>query len=107
VELSDIMCPARIRNFRACPTCGRRVEPIKTWALTSPLPDAKGRITITVMGSFECPNCGIRWRGVVSKLKIGGSGVEVNGRKLAVEPSKERAGEVIELDVDSILSEDL
>ena len=106
-ELNGIMCPAKKRDIKVCPTCGRKVEPVKTWTLTSPLPDAKGRITVTVMGSFECPNCGIRWRGVISKLKIGGSEVEVEGKKLPTEPSKrENSGEVIELDMNSILSED-
>jgi hypothetical protein len=34
-----------------CPNCGTKVDkPTKTWQLVSPLPDAYGRITITVMG---------------------------------------------------------
>ncbi len=92
-----------------CPVCGTRVEPTRTWNLVSPIPDSKGRITITVMGSFECPNCGRKWRGVVSKIKVGGSSVEVEagGAKKVLEGGEEarREGEIIELDVEEILSE--
>ncbi|UXD21433.1 Chromatin protein Cren7 [Ignicoccus pacificus DSM 13166] len=91
-----------------CPKCGTRVtEPVKTWQLVSPMPDSKGRVTITVMGSFQCPNCGHKWRGVVSKLKVGGGEVEMEvGKKKkkmesTTEPQKEE-GEVIELDIDEI-----
>ena len=35
----------------------------------SPLPDRDGNITITVMGSFECPNCGINVKGAIKKIK--------------------------------------
>jgi len=92
-----------------CPVCGTRVEPTRTWNLVSPIPDSKGRITITVMGSFECPNCGRKWRGVVSKIKVGGAGVEVEAggskKVLGGEGEVKREGEVIELDVEEILSE--
>jgi len=95
-----------------CPTCGVRVEkPEKTWQLVSPLPDAQGRITITVMGSFVCPN-GHKWRAVISKIRAGGSGVEVEGKKgtkkvvASSEEDKDRA-EVIELDLSDIDKVDL
>jgi len=99
-----------------CPKCGTRVsEPKKTWQLVSPLPDSKGRITVTVMGSFECPNCGYKWRGVVSKIKIGNDEVEVEARgkkkeikdevKRKSEVQEAREGEVIELDLDEIEKE--
>ena len=95
-----------------CPRCGTIVaEPEKTWQLTAPMPDRYGRITVTVMGIFVCPNCGYRWRGVVSKLKIGSGGVEVEsgkGKKVSLgEESKEsprREGTVIELSLEEILS---
>ena len=91
-----------------CPKCGTRTEPSKTWQLVSPFPDAKGRITITVMGSFVCPECGHRWRGVVSKIKVGGSEVEVEsgkGAKAEIKSEKEkeeRRGEIIEIDIDDL-----
>ncbi len=96
-----------------CPKCGTRVqEPKKTWQLVSPMPDSKGRITITVMGSFECPNCGHKWRGVVSKIKVGDEvEVEAGGKKKSLkgkgkkeEPRREE-GEIIELDIEEIEKE--
>lgn len=97
-------------DIRVCPTCGALVEkPEKTWHITSPLPDSEGRITITVMASFACPNCGTRWRGVLSKIKAGGEGVEVEGSqkasKMALPEKSKRPGEVIELDIDEILKD--
>ena len=94
-----------------CPTCGTRVEkPEKTWQLISPLPDAYGRITITVMGSFVCPN-GHKWKAVISKIKAGSSGVEIEGKKgtkkIEMEKKEEDRGEVIELDLSEIDKEDL
>lgn len=97
-----------------CPKCGTRVsEPKKTWQLVSPMPDSQGRITITIMGSFECPNCGHKWRAVISKIKVGGDEVEVEtkskkkklggGSKEQKRPPEE--GEVIELDLTDIEKE--
>ena len=45
------------------------VSPTKTWNLVSPLPDKKGRLTITIMGTYPCPHCGRRNISVVSKFK--------------------------------------
>jgi predicted RNA-binding Zn-ribbon protein involved in translation (DUF1610 family) len=91
-----------------CPRCGTRVDqPVKTWQLVSPIPDSKGRITITVMGSFVCPNCGYKWRAVISKIKVGSEEfeVEAGGKKAEIKSEKkeEKAqGEVIEIDLDEI-----
>ncbi len=85
-----------------CPRCGAEVgEPVKTWQLVSPFPDKKGRITITIMGVYQCPRCGYRWRAVVSKLKVGGGGVEV-GEKRIEEEEEERPAKVIEIDLDEL-----
>jgi len=99
------------KSANKCPRCGTVVtEPEKTWQLTAPMPDRYGRITVTVMGIFVCPNCGYRWRGVVSKLKIGSGGVEVEsgkGKKVSLGSEKEapkREGTVIELSLEEILS---
>jgi predicted RNA-binding Zn-ribbon protein involved in translation (DUF1610 family) len=97
------------RDPYICPRCGARAEkPVKTWQLISPFPDAKGRITITIMGVFECPQCGYRWRTVVSKIKAGGSSVEVEGAKgrKAIEEEEENRAYVIELDLDELDEED-
>ncbi len=93
----------RRRDPYACPVCGTRAEPKRTWQLVSPFPDAQGRVTVTVMGSFECPNCGHKWRTAISKIKVGASGVEVEsgGRRVTrQERPEERRGEVIEIDID-------
>ncbi len=104
--------PRRKRDPYVCPRCGTRVEqPVKTWQLVSPLPDSKGRVTITIMGSFVCPNCGYKWRAVISKIKVGGEEVELEtgGKKAEIKSSadkktEEKRGEgaVIEIDLDEI-----
>ncbi len=97
-----------------CPLCGTEVKnPEKTWQLVSPIPDAEGRVTITVMGSFRCPNCGHRWRTKVSVIKVGPSGeVEIGGRRRRKKSKEgkvkeERRGKVIEVDISKILEEEL
>ncbi|MGB9725823.1 MAG: chromatin protein Cren7 [Fervidicoccaceae archaeon] len=83
--------PKSSKKANICPVCGTEVSsPDKTWNLVSPIPDDKGRITITVMGSFTCPNCGHKWKGVVSKLKVGGSEVEVEagGERKSLKPAE-------------------
>jgi len=99
----------RRREPNICPRCGIRVDkPVKTWQLVSPLPDSKGRITITVMGIYECPNCGYRWRAVVSKIKVGGGGVEVEGAKgrREIKGEEENRAYTIELDLSDIDEEE-
>lgn len=92
-----------------CPKCGTIVQPSKTWQLVSPLPDSQGRITITIMGSYECPTCEYKWRGVVTKMKIG-EDVEIEGAKKSIKFSKEsakpRSGTIIELDLEELENEE-
>jgi DNA-directed RNA polymerase subunit RPC12/RpoP len=99
-----------------CPRCGTEVkEPVKTWQLVSPLPDSEGRITITVMGTFVCPNCGYRWRGKVSILKVGPDGTteilepgkrgKRKRRKEKQEQKPKEEGTVIEIDISDIYDE--
>ncbi len=104
--------PRKKRDPYVCPRCGTRVEqPVKTWQLVSPLPDSKGRVTITIMGSFVCPNCGYKWRAVISKIKVGGEEVELEagGKKAEIKSTPSRKtkekrseGAVIEIDLDEI-----
>jgi predicted RNA-binding Zn-ribbon protein involved in translation (DUF1610 family) len=83
------------RDPFVCPRCGTRVtEPEKTWTIVSPLPDKYGRITVTIMGSFVCPNCGYKWRAVIKKIKTGGE-----------EPSEKEEkeeGTIIEIDLSDL-----
>ncbi len=84
-----------------CPKCGAVVnEPVKTWQLVAPFPDKKGRITITVMGSFVCPECGYKWRGVYSKIKVGGSSIQVGDKE--IEEEEKRPPKIIELDLSDL-----
>ena len=99
----------RRRDMYICPSCGYKVkEPEKTWQLIAPLPDSRGRITITVMGSFKCPECGRKWRGVISKIKAGAEGVEVEGSKgkkslpASEQTKEERRGAVFEIDINEL-----
>ncbi len=106
--------PKKQKEPNVCPNCGTVVDkPTKTWNLISPLPDAYGRITITVMGSYTCPKCGHKWRAVVSKIKAGDSSVEVNGKKgvkkfggEGKEEQKRDQGDIIELDLSDLDEEE-
>ncbi len=73
-------------------------DPERTWTVVSPIPDSKGRVTVTVMGSFRCPN-GHTWKAVIRKFKSGGE--EGEGEEVRPEP-----GEVITLDLSDIQSAD-
>ena len=89
------MARRRKRDPYVCPKCGTRApEPIKTWTLVSPMPDKHGRITITIMGSFQCPNCGYKWRAVIKKIKESGHPPAEQGPK--------EEGEIIEIDLSDL-----
>ena len=103
--------PRARRDPYICPRCGTRVEkPAKTWQLIAPIPDAKGRVTITIMGSFKCPSCNYSWRSVISKVKAGAEGVEVESakgkRELGEKKAEERRGQVIEIDLSELEEEE-
>ncbi len=58
----------------SCKKCGRVIDPIehppsKTWQLISPMPDKEGRVTLTIMGSFRCPDCNASVRAAMKKIK--------------------------------------
>ncbi|RLG82016.1 MAG: chromatin protein Cren7 [Thermoprotei archaeon] len=99
-----------MRALVRCPKCGAEVvKPEKTWQLVAPLPDAEGRVTIIVMGSFRCPKCGHRWRAKVSSVKVGPEGeVEVQGRRRRRRVKRREvrsSGQVIEVDLSDIEEE--
>jgi len=94
-----------------CPRCGTEVQPTKTWQLVAPMPDAEGRITIIVMGSFKCPKCGYSWRQRISTVKVGPEGeVEIGNKKGRRKRRKRKeeekpAGKVIEIDLSELYEE--
>lgn len=98
------------KNTQKCPKCGsNNTEVIKTWHLTAPIPDSMGRITITVMGVIKCKDCGYSWKATISKIKVGGRSVEIEGKKgkriLEGEEREERRVKEIVLDLSDILDE--
>jgi uncharacterized protein with PIN domain len=61
-----------------CPECGTTAkDPYKTWELIAPFPDKKMRIALTIFGMYECPKCGRKFKGIVSKAKLGTEGIEL------------------------------
>ncbi len=57
-----------------CKKCGTEIDPKvnppnTTWTMTSPMPDKNGQITLTIMGSFKCPNCGASVKASLQKIK--------------------------------------
>ncbi|MEM4737852.1 MAG: chromatin protein Cren7, partial [Acidilobaceae archaeon] len=79
-----------------CPECGSKAPgPVRTWTLVSPIPDREGRVTVTVMGAFVCPECGKTWNATLQKLKSGG---------LKSEGSEKEEGEpqIIEFSVEEL-----
>ena len=45
--------------------------------LVAPFPDKKTRIAVTMLGMYECPKCGKKFRTVVTKTKLGAEGIEL------------------------------
>lgn len=92
------MARRKKRDPFICPRCGTRVtEPVKTWTIVSPIPDKYGRITVTVMGSFQCPNCGARWRDSIKKIKTGG-----DEEAMGANDEEKVEGEIIEIDLSDL-----
>ncbi len=70
--------PKKRTKQNTCPECRTPAkEPYKTWELVAPFPDKRMRITVTILGMYECPQCGKKFRGVVSKTKLGSEGIEL------------------------------
>jgi len=57
-----------------CKKCGatwlpNEVPTVKEWTKVAPMPDKDGNITITVMATWRCPNCGASVMGTKGKTK--------------------------------------
>lgn len=55
---------------RPCPECGGKGVPTgKTWPLTSPMALMSGKLII--MGTFECQDCGKKFRKKMTEMPLG------------------------------------
>lgn len=69
------MSPGRkTKKQISCKKCGYIINPIqhppdKTWQLISPMPDKEGRVTLTIMGAFRCPECNASVRTAIKKIR--------------------------------------
>ncbi len=57
-----------------CKKCGTEWLPTevptnKQWNIVSPMPDKNGNVTITIMATWTCPNCGKSVTGALGKTK--------------------------------------
>lgn len=56
---------------KPCPECkGKGVPTGKTWPLTSPMALMSGKLII--MGTFECQECGKKFRKKMTEMPLGG-----------------------------------
>ena len=76
-----------------CKKCGTDINPIetpplKTWQLVSPMPDKEGRVTLTIMGSFRCPECNASVRTSIKKIKGDEMGAGTSKKELLIQAVK-------------------
>ena len=76
-----------------CKKCGTIINPIetpplKTWQLVSPMPDKEGRVTLTIMGSFRCPECNASVRTSIKKIKGDEMGSGTSKKELLIQAVK-------------------
>jgi hypothetical protein len=66
-KMKDIVCKGK-------GGCGYSFKPVdvktnKEWTLVSPMPDKNGQVTITIMATWNCPECGKSITGALGKTK--------------------------------------
>lgn len=66
-KMKDIKCKGK-------KGCGYSFRPTdvptnKEWTLVSPMPDKNGQVTITIMATWSCPECGKSITGALGKTK--------------------------------------
>ncbi|MFW9991704.1 MAG: hypothetical protein ACFFD4_06565 [Candidatus Odinarchaeota archaeon] len=100
-----------------CKKCSTVINPKdhppgKTWEMISPMPDKEGNVTLTIMGSFRCPNpnCGKSVIAALRKIKGADIGSGKSKHELLmeyIEGLKEKepvsqVAEVVGINVDKI-----
>jgi len=61
-----------------------------------------------MMGVVRCGNCGYKWKTTISKIKVGGKSVKIEGggsKKVLEDESEEREVKEIVLDISDILND--
>ena len=87
------MAKGKRKKKIACKKCGTEINPIetpplKTWQLVSPMPDKEGRVTLTIMGSFRCPECNASVRTSIKKIKGDEMGSGTSKKELLIQAVK-------------------
>ena len=88
-----VLSPGKRKKKIACKKCGTEINPtvtppLKTWQLVSPMPDKQGRVTLTIMGSFRCPECNASVRASIKKIKGDEMGSGKSKKELLTEAVK-------------------
>ena len=87
------MSPGKRKKKISCKKCGTELDPavtppLKTWQLVSPMPDKEGRVTLTIMGSFRCPECNASVRAALKKIKGDEMGSGTSKKELLIQAVK-------------------
>jgi transcription initiation factor TFIIIB Brf1 subunit/transcription initiation factor TFIIB len=66
------------RKKIVCKECGTswfpdEVPTNKEWTRVAPMPDSEGRVTVMMMATWSCPNCGKSKMGLKAKFKDDGT----------------------------------
>jgi hypothetical protein len=96
----------------SCKKCGTIINPVdtpplKTWQLVSPMPDKEGRVTLTIMGSFRCPECNASVRAAMKKVKGDEMGEGTSKKELLIQSVKliEKPTSIEEIEIKGISSQ--
>ncbi|MCK5343634.1 MAG: hypothetical protein KAR20_09525, partial [Candidatus Heimdallarchaeota archaeon] len=81
--------------------------PLKTWQLVSPMPDKEGRVTLTIMGSFRCPECNASVRAALKKVKGDEMGSGTSKKEALIQAVKliEKPTPIDEIEIQGISSQ--
>ena len=106
------MSPGKRKKKISCKKCGTELDPavtppLKTWQLVSPMPDKEGRVTLTIMGSFRCPECNASVRAALKKIKGDEMGSGTSKKELLIQAVKliEKPTPIDQIEIQGISSQ--
>ncbi|MHA1977261.1 MAG: hypothetical protein ACW98F_09180 [Candidatus Hodarchaeales archaeon] len=106
------MNPGKRKKKISCKKCGTEIDPVetpplKTWQLVSPMPDKEGRVTLTIMGSFRCPECNASVRAALKKIRGDEMGSGMSKKELLIQAVKliEKPTPIDEIEIQGISSQ--